>query len=98
MQKVFISHSSKDKPFVRKLKEDLNFNGIETWVNEDELKVGDKLLDSLMLGLESSTHFIIVLSNNIKGSNWVETEIKEALTAFGKNTLNKIIPCHSPKD
>lgn len=92
MPKVFISHSGKDKPFVRKLKEDLNFNDIETWLDEDELKVGDKLYDSLMLGLESSTHFLIVLSNNIKGSEWVEAEINEALSNFDKKILKKIIP------
>jgi len=92
MPKVFISHSSKDKPFVRKLKEDLNFNEIETWVDEDELKVGDKLYDSLMLGLASSTHFLIVLSNNIKGSEWVEAEISEAITSYDKKILKKIIP------
>lgn len=90
--KAFISHSSKDKPFVRKLKEDLNFNGIETWVDEDELKVGDKLYDSLMLGLESSTHFLIVLSDNIQGSVWVDAEIDEAIKNFDSKNLKKIIP------
>lgn len=92
MPKVFISHSSKDKPFVRKLKEDLNFNEIETWLDEDELQVGDKLYDSLMLGLAKSTHFLIVLSNNINGSEWVEAEIKEAISSFDKKILKKIIP------
>lgn len=92
MQKVFISHSGKDKPFVRKLKEDLNFNDINTWVDEDELQVGDKLYDSLMLGLGSSTHFLIVLSNNIKGSEWVEAEINEAISNLDKKILKKIIP------
>ena len=38
--KVFISHSSSDKPFVRKLKNDLNLNGIDTWYDEDELLPG----------------------------------------------------------
>ena len=35
MIKAFISHSSKDKKFVRTLKEDLNENGIETWFDEE---------------------------------------------------------------
>ena len=67
MPKAFISHSSKDKPFVRKLKEDLNFNDVETWLDQDELKVGDKLYDTLIFGLQTSSHFLIILSNNIRG-------------------------------
>jgi hypothetical protein len=92
MKKVFISHSSKDKPFVRKLKEDLNFNGIETWFDQDELNVGDNLFDNLMLGLGNASHFIIVLSNNIVGSKWVDMELKEAVAAINKDVLKKIIP------
>ena len=92
MVKTFISHSSKDKPFVRKLKEDLNFNDIETWVDEDELKPGDKLYDTLILGLQSSSHFLIVLSNNIINSHWVDTEINEAISSLDKKIIKKIIP------
>lgn len=92
MIKAFISHSSKDKPFVRKLKEDLNFNGIETWVDEDELTPGDKLYDTLILALQSSSHFLIVLSNNIKTSHWVDTEINEAISSLDKKIIKKIIP------
>ncbi len=92
MTRAFISHSSKDKPFVRKLKEDLQFNDVETWVDEDELKPGDKLYDTLILGLQSSSHFLIVLSNNIKNSHWVDTEINEAIASLDKKIINKIIP------
>lgn len=92
MLRAFISHSSKDKPFVRKLKEDLQFNEIETWVDEDELKPGDKLYDTLILGLQNSTHFLIVLTNNIKNSYWIDTEINEAISSLDKNIIQKIIP------
>jgi len=92
MIRAFISHSSKDKPFVRKLKEDLNFNEVETWLDEDELKPGDKLYDTLILSLQSSSHFLIVLSNNIKNSQWVDTEINEAISSLDKKIIKKIIP------
>lgn len=92
MPKAFISHSSKDKPFVRKLKEDLNFNDVETWVDEDELKPGDKLYDTIMLSLQNSSHFLIVLSNNIKNSHWVNAEINEAIKSLDKKIIKKIIP------
>jgi hypothetical protein len=41
--RVFVSHSSKDKPFVRKLVEALNKHLLDIWVDEHEIKVGDSL-------------------------------------------------------
>lgn len=41
--KVFISHSSLDKPTVRRLARRLNDAGFETWLDEHELIVGDPL-------------------------------------------------------
>jgi hypothetical protein len=90
--KVFISHSSEDKRFVRKLKEDLNENNIETWVDEDELRLGDSLLQSLEAALEKSSHFLIVLSNASIDSPWVKIEIEEALNQSKSNAMKKVIP------
>jgi hypothetical protein len=49
--KAFISHSSVDKEFVRTLKRDLNANGIATWLDEDQLNLGDSLIEKLDAGL-----------------------------------------------
>ncbi len=100
--KVFISHSSADKPFVRKLKSDLNLNGIETWLDEDELLPGDSLLDKLNSALESSSHFMIILSPIAVESDWVKYELENALKFVELETLEKIIPilyrpCEIPK-
>jgi hypothetical protein len=38
MAKIFISHSSKDKEFVRQLKKDLEEFGHEIWLDEREIK------------------------------------------------------------
>ena len=90
--KVFISHSSSDKPFVRKLKNDLNLNGIDTWYDEDELLPGDSLMDKLNFALESSSHFMIVLSPISVKSDWVKYELENALKFVEQETLEKIIP------
>ena len=45
--RAFISHSSKDKKFVRTLKEGLQLNSISTWIDEDEIDFGDSLLEKL---------------------------------------------------
>jgi hypothetical protein len=101
--KVFISHSSTDKKFVRTLKDDLNENGIGTWVDEDELDLGDLLVDKLELALEQSSHFLIILSQVSVNSEWVKFELKKALKQKDSELLQKIIPvkyneCETPKE
>lgn len=95
--KVFISHSSKDKPFVRKLKRDLELNYIESWLDEDELLPGDSLIEKLNSALKSSTHLMIILSPNSVKSDWVKYELENALKYVEEETLSKIIPIHYRK-
>ena len=92
IKKVFISHSSVDKYFVRKLKRDLNLNDIQTWLDEDEMFPGDSLTEKLDKGLKDSTHFIIILSKNSIESEWVEYELENALIQVEEATIKKIIP------
>ena len=95
--KIFISHSVIDKPFVKKLKQDLNLNYIDTWFDEDELQVGDSVIDKLSDALTSSSHFLIVLSPNSVNSEWVKYELDNALKHTEQETVNKIIPIHYRK-
>jgi hypothetical protein len=90
--KVFISHSSADKKFVRTLKSDLNENGIDTFVDEDSLDYGDSLRERLEEAIKESSHFIIILTNNAVKSEWVKDELNEAIRLFNRKTLDKIIP------
>lgn len=103
MQKVFISHSTKDKRFVRTLKEDLNENNIETWVDEDQLDIGDSLIDKIESSLEESTHFLIILSPNSVNSDWVKLELNKAIKQVSEKLMKKIIPvqyreCEIPQE
>ena len=101
--KVFISHSSVDKPFVRKLKKDLALNYIDTWLDEDEMLPGDILDDMLDKGLNDSSHLIIVLSPNSIKSRYVKYELEFALKLMEESSVQKIIPilyrsCPMPED
>lgn len=103
MAKIFISHSSRDKRFVRTLKEDLNENNIETWFDEDQLDIGDSLIEKIESSLEESTHFLIILSPNSVNSDWVKLELNKAIQQVSKRLMNKIIPvqyreCEIPKE
>ena len=77
--RVFISHSSSDKPFVRKLIKDLSQKNTAVWFDERELKVGDSIVAGISEGLKDTDYFIVVLSRASAASQWVKAELNSAL-------------------
>jgi hypothetical protein len=76
---AFISHSSKDKHFVRKLAADLVANGVKVWLDEQRILVGDSIPEKIAQGLAESDFFLIVVSENSVNSAWVKKELSGAL-------------------
>jgi predicted peroxiredoxin len=76
---AFISHSTKDKPFVRKLAADLVSNGVRVWLDEQQILVGDSIPEKIAQGLAESDFFLIVSSKNSAESQWVKKELNNAL-------------------
>jgi len=75
---IFLCHSSKDKPFVRKLAQRLNADGIDTWVDEMEVRIGDSIHDRINEGLARSDFLAVVLSRASIASRWVREELNSA--------------------
>ena len=76
---AFISHSAKDKTFVRKLAADLVANGVKVWLDEQRILVGDSIPEKIAQGLAQSDFFLIVVSQNSVSSAWVKKELSSAL-------------------
>lgn len=76
---AFISHSTRDKPFVRKLAADLVANGVKVWLDEQRILVGDSIPEKIAQGLADSDFFLIVVSQNSVDSPWVKKELNSAL-------------------
>lgn len=79
---VFISHSSLDKDFARKLYRDLQAMGVKCWLDEHEILPGDQILESIDKGIKGHDRMILVCSKNSLGPTtgwWVEEEIERAL-------------------
>ncbi len=89
---AFLSHSSKDKPFVRQLAADLTRNGISVWLDEREIKVGDSITDKVSQGLAQSDFFLIALSDNSVESSWVQKELNQALITEIEERKVRILP------
>lgn len=75
---IFLCHSSNDKPFVRNLVQRLNKDGIDTWFDEIEIKIGEQIHTKINEGLKKSDFFAVVLSKSSIKSKWVETELNSA--------------------
>lgn len=71
---VFLSHSSKDKSFVKSLAVDLKHYGISVWLDEWEINVGESIPTKVGEGIENCQYLALILSQNSVQSKWVENE------------------------
>lgn len=101
-KKIFISHSSYDKTFVRLLATDLAKAGHQPWLDEWAIRVGQSIPKEVSKGIEECDYVIVVLSKNSVESTWVENEWQAKYWDEVKEDSVKIIPvlieeCAVPK-
>jgi hypothetical protein len=88
---VFVSHSTLDKPFVRRLVRHLTKAGYPTWVDEKSLLVGDPLATKIAEGIRGARAVIVVVSEASVQSNWLRFELNEAVVRMVSGTC-RLIP------
>ena len=89
---AFLSHSSADKPFIRQLAADLTANGVDVWLDEQRIRVGDSIPEKLAQGLAGSDFFLIAMSEHSAGSAWVQKELNNALVNEVQRRQVHILP------
>jgi len=77
--KIFVSYSTKDRPFVERLVADLKGKGVDVWFDYAELQIGDSIVEGISKGLKTAAYMIIVLSKSSVESRWVQSEMSFAL-------------------
>jgi tetratricopeptide (TPR) repeat protein len=78
MVSVFLSHSSKDKPFVRELAGFLRQDDrIKVWLDEAEIRPGDNIVSKIADGLDADV-VLLILSPDSVDSQWVKEEWTDA--------------------
>lgn len=92
MSSIFLSHNSSDKPFVRKLANDLRRNGFYVWIDEAEIKLGDSLIQKIREGIDMVEYVGVVLSKNSIESEWVRREIDIAMNQEIEGKKIKVLP------
>ena len=79
MARVFLSHSSKDKPFVRELHRRLKRDGVVCFFDEESIELGANFVVSLERGIDECEFFVAVLSPEFVQSKWVKLERTSAM-------------------
>ena len=90
---IFISHSSKDKPFAKRLINELSQDkSLNFWIDEKEMLVGDDIQKSVTENLKTSDYLMLLISNNSINSPWVNFEVSQFIGfAEGKNIIPIIV-------
>ena len=74
MSHVFISYSSKNRDYANKLADKLRREGFEVWIDA-RIQSGDDWWKSIMSALRSCAAFIVLMTPDSEGSDWVQREV-----------------------
>lgn len=74
----FISYSSKDEDFAKRLHTDLQDNGVRCWFAPRDMKTGDPVRPTIDEAIRIRDKLLLVLSEHSLESNWVEKEVETA--------------------
>ena len=75
----FISYSSKDDAFAKRLHADLQNNGVRCWFAPHDMPIGAKIIDALDEAIRLRDKVLLILSEGAIASDWVEGEVTRAL-------------------
>lgn len=87
---VFVSHASEDKStVVMPLVDALTGRGLDVWVDERELKIGDSLRQRIDHGLARSSFGVVILSRSFLRKGWTNYELDGIVskTVAGKQRM-----------
>jgi hypothetical protein len=88
----FISYSSKDEDFAKRLYADLQSKGVRVWFAPRDLRVGDKIRSTIDKSIRVYDKLLLVLSAASVGSQWVEQEVETALTKEREQGREMLFP------
>ena len=74
----FISYSSKDDEFAKRLHADLQGEGVRCWFAPEDLRIGDKFRLRIDEAIRLHDKLLLILSGESVNSPWVENEVESA--------------------
>jgi hypothetical protein len=75
MAKIFISHSSSDKPFAQELHRVLKDIGHDPWIDDRDIQVGEDIVEAVGRAVRDADFLLVVLTPNSVKSRWIQNEL-----------------------
>ncbi len=91
---IFLSHSSADNTFAKRLGTALAQNGVRVWIDEAEIRVGDGLLQKITEGITGMEYLGVILSPKSVKSRWVQKELHIAMIEEIEDRRIKVLPIY----
>ncbi len=88
----FISYSSKDEEFAKRLHSRMRDQGLRVWFAPEDVQGGKKLHEQIDEAIRVYDKLLLVLSPRSMKSEWVKTEIRKARRAELKEKRRKLFP------
>jgi uncharacterized protein YjbI with pentapeptide repeats len=88
----FISHSSKDDDFARRLHERMRAEHLRVWFAPEDLRGGQKLHEQIDQAIRVYDKLVLILSEASIHSEWVQQELRRARQAEIQSQHRKLFP------
>ena len=88
--RIFLSHANQDAGFAQELADDLRRHGYDVWIAPGSIEPGEKWVDAIERGLETSGIFLLVKTPNAANSRWVKDESSYAIDLENKEEIRLI--------
>jgi formylglycine-generating enzyme len=99
-RQVFISHAKEDAEFARQLAADLREEGWRVWIAPDSIRPGEKWVEAINRGLETSGVFVVALTPAAVASRWVNFETNAAIDMHQADEIRlvtlDVVACRLP--
>ncbi len=90
--RTFLSYSSRDANLARRLAKDLRAAGVDVWLDQWKLNVGEPIVQSIEQGLDEAEFVIVLLTHASVGSTWVQREWNRKVLDEAKGRRISVIP------
>ena len=86
-KKLFISYCHKDKDIVYKTTESMDQYGLNSWIDKQDINVGDNILHSVLCGINESDLAVLFISKATLESNFSKLELETIMSAMMKKNM-----------
>lgn len=89
---VFLSYSSKDRAIVVRVANELRQIGLEPWLDQEQIRPGDRFFDAIGDGLAAAAYYLLFWSANAAQSGWVRAELDASFLRWADERSLVLVP------